>query len=115
MASPKGNCYGPYTNPLGGLVGALYAYDVLVRTDGPQDVKSHPGPGTPKQRVDAGNISFGVTCPFGAGFCQFAAGAAQTMDLHPDRNGTLKTGFDTVYDNAAIVVGQAMRAAGCHE
>ena len=41
--------------------------------------------------------------------------AAQTMDLHPDRNGTLKTGFDTVSDNAAIVVGQAMRAAGCHE
>jgi len=52
---------------------------------------------------------------FGAEFCQFAAGAAQTMDLHPDRNGTLKTGFDTVSDNAAIVVGQAMRAAGCHE
>jgi len=49
-------------------VGALYAYDVLVRTDGPQDVKSHPGPGTPKQRVDAGNISFGVTCPLELNF-----------------------------------------------
>jgi len=34
---------------------------------------------------------------------------------HPDPNGTLKIGFDTVSDNAAIVVGQAMRAAGCHE
>jgi hypothetical protein len=113
-AAGSSNPVGP-TNPLGGLIGALYSYDQLVHTTGPQDVKNQPGPGTPQQRIDAGNISFGVTCAFGAGFCQFAAGAAQTLSGHPDPNGTLLTGFDTPSDNAGIRVGQAMRAAGCHE
>ena len=106
---------GPSGNPLGGLAGALYSYDQLVHTGGSQDVKNQPGPGTPQQRVDAGNISFGVTCPFGARFCQFAAGVAQTLSGHPNPNGTLLTGFDTPSDNAGIRVGQAMRKAGCHE
>ena len=81
----------------------------------PQDIKNLRGPGTPQQRIDAGNISFGVTCPFGAEFCQFAAGAAQTMAGNPDFSGTLRTGFDTPSDNRHIRIGQAMRAAGCHE
>jgi RHS repeat-associated protein len=106
--------FGP-SNPIGGLIGALYSYDQLVHTGGPQDVKNQLGPGTPQQRVDAGNISFGVTCPFGGPFCQFAAGVAQTSSGYPNPNGTLLTGFDTPSDNAGIRVGQAMRAAGCHE
>jgi hypothetical protein len=98
-----------------GYVGALSNYAMLVGTGGPQDVKSHTGPGTRDQKVDAGNISFGVTCSFGSAFCQFAAGAAQTMSGNPNFAGTLRTGFDTPSDNAGIRIGQAMRAAGCHE
>jgi RHS repeat-associated protein len=96
------------------LTGALAGYAYTVRTGGSQDVKNHPGPGTYQQRVDAGNISYGITCMFGASFCQFAAGMAQTLAGHPDPNGTLMTGYDTPSDNASIRQGQAMRAAGCH-
>jgi len=105
---------GSYNDATGSL-GALYNYGMLVGTGGPQDIKNQPGPGTSQQRVDAGNISFGVTCSFGDAFCQFAAGVAQTASGNPNFQGTLKTGFDTPSDNAAIRVGQAMRAAGCHE
>ena|ERR1700680_2576419 len=105
---------GSYNHTVG-LWAALFNYATLVGTGGPQDVKIHPGPGTSQQRVDAGNISFGVTCSFGGAFCQFAAGLAQTVSGNPNFQGTLKTGFDTPSDNAAIRVGQAMRAAGCHE
>jgi hypothetical protein len=49
------------------------------------------------------------------GFCQFAAGLAQTLSGNPNFNGTLGTGYDTPSDNAGIRVGQAMRVAGCHE
>ena len=93
--------------------GALLGYAALVGTGGLQDVKNQQGPGTMQQRVDAGNINYGITCPFGAGFCQFAAGLAQTLAGHPDPNGTPQTGFDTPSDNASIRQGQAMRAAGC--
>jgi hypothetical protein len=48
-----------------------------------------------------------------AAVCQFAAGAAQTLGGHPDKDGTLATGFDTPSDNASIREGQAMRAEGC--
>jgi RHS repeat-associated protein len=96
------------------LAGALAGYAALVGSGEPQDVKNQPGPGTHQQRVDAGNISFGITCPFGAQFCQFAAGAAQTLAGHPDPKGNLSSGFDTPSDNASIQQGQAMRAAGCH-
>ena len=98
-----------------GTLGALFNYAMLVGTGGPQDVKNHSGPGTFQQRVDAGNISFGVTCSFGQTFCQLAAGLAQTFSGHPDPSGTLRTAFDTPRDNAGIQVEQAMRAAGCHE
>jgi hypothetical protein len=109
------NTFGP-SNPLGGIIAALYAYDRLVHTGGPQDVKNQPGPGTPQQRIDAGNISFGITCAFGAAFCQFAAGVAQTSSGSPNfKGGTLRTGFDNPIDNESIRVGQAMRRAGCHE
>ena len=76
-----------FANPLGGLSGALYTYKQVVRKGGPQDVKNNPGPGTRQQRIDAGNISFGVTCPFGSGFCQFAAGVAQTFSGAQIRRG----------------------------
>src|SRR5205814_5837651 len=82
-----------------GLLGALAGYYLVVHTTGPQDVKNQPGPGTKKQRRDAGNISFGVTCPFGARFCQFAAGFAQSLSGHPAFTGPLATGFDTPSDN----------------
>lgn len=99
-------------------VGALIAYARLVHTGGPQDDKNlsqnHSVFGPPPNAVAAGNISFGVTCPFGAAACQFAAGLAQTLSGHPDPKGTLATGFDTPSDNAQIKQGQAMRAAGCH-
>jgi hypothetical protein len=82
----------------------------------PQDIKNLPGhrPQNPID-VDAGNISFGVTRPFGDGFCQFSAGLAQTMSGNPNFSGTLQTGFDTPSDNRGIRIGQRMRAAGCHE
>ncbi len=103
-------------NPMGGALGA---YARLVHTGGPQDDKNLPQNhsvfGHMPTAVAAGNISFGVTCPFGAAFCQFAAGAAQTLTLHGDPSGTLRTGYDTPSDNASIRVGQAMRAAGCHD
>jgi hypothetical protein len=97
-------------------VGSLYGYYEAVRTGGPNDIKNQPGPGYHNQvGADAGNISFGITCPFGAGFCQFSAGLAQTLSGNPNFNGTASTGFDTPSDNASIRQGQAMRAAGCHE
>ena len=96
------------------FTGALTGYGSLVQTGGLQDFKSQPGPGTYQQRVDAGNVSYGVTCLFGAAFCQFAAGLAQTLSGNADPSGTLATGFDTPSDNASIRQGQAMRAAGCH-
>ena len=99
-----------------GPFGSLAAYYAAVHTGGQLDIKNQPGPGYHNQiGVDAGNISFGITCPFGAGFCQFAAGLAQTLSGNPNFNGTPATGFDTPSDNAAIRIGQAMRAAGCHE
>jgi hypothetical protein len=103
-----------------GPVGALLAYAQLVHTGGAQDDKNFSqnksvlnGPNS--NPVQAGNISFGVTCPFGAAACQFAAGLAQTLGGNPNFNGTLKTGYDTPSDNAQIQQGQAMRAAGCHQ
>lgn len=96
--------------------GDLLGYYNAVHTGGPNDIKNLPGHSPNNSTdVDAGNISFGITCPFGALFCQFAAGFAQTMSGHPNFKGTLATGFDTPADNAGIRVGQAMRAAGCHE
>ncbi|MGA9669417.1 MAG: RHS repeat-associated core domain-containing protein, partial [Terracidiphilus sp.] len=96
----------------------LLGYASLVGPGARQDDKNLPQNhsvfGYLPNAVAAGNISFGVTCPFGAAFCQFAAGLAQTVALHPDSNGTLATGFDTPSDNAQIRIGQAMRAAGCH-
>ena len=62
-----------------------------------------------------GNISLGITRPYGAGFCQFAAGLAPSLGGHPNFNGTLAAGFDRPSDSAGIRVGQAIRAAGCHE
>jgi RHS repeat-associated protein len=102
-------------NPASALLNGLVQFAHLVNTGDPFDYKNQPGPGTRQQRVDAGNIAYGVSCPFGAQFCQLAAGAAQTASGSPDPNGTLFTLFDTPSDNASIRVGQAMRAAGCHE
>ncbi|MGH9740230.1 MAG: RHS repeat-associated core domain-containing protein, partial [Candidatus Acidiferrales bacterium] len=105
-----------FSNPVFGFFGGMFGYYEAVKTGGPNDIKDQPGPGYHNQTgVDAGNISFGVTCPYGAGFCQFAAGLAQTLSGNPNFNGTLTTGFDTPSDNAGIRTGQAMRAAGCHE
>lgn len=103
-----------------GPFGALFAYGQLVHTGGPQDDKNLSQNksvlnGPYSNAVQAGNISFGLTCPFGAAFCQFAAGAAQTLGGNPNFSGTRKTGYDTPSDNAQIQQGQAMRAAGCHE
>jgi len=87
-----------------------------VGTGKPNDIKDLPGHSrNNKTDVDAGNISYGITCPFGTGFCQFMAGAYQTLGGNPNFKGTLATGLDTPEDNAGIRVGQAMRAAGCHE
>jgi len=106
----------PYANPILSFFGGMYGYYNAVKTGGPNDIKNLPGhSGQSPIDVDAGNISFGITCPYGAGFCQFAAGLAQTLGGHPNFNGTLGTGFDTPSDNVDIRVGQAMRAAGCHE
>jgi hypothetical protein len=66
--------------------------------------------------IDAGNISYGVTCPFGAQNCQAADGAAQFIGFLLGKSplGSPKTYMDTPSDNASIQVGQAMRKAGCH-
>jgi hypothetical protein len=98
-----------------GSVMPLMTYASLVHSTGPQDDKNQPGPGTQQQRVDAGNISFGVTCPFGEKFCQFAAGLAQFKDalLGNASFGSIRTFMDSPGDNASIKVGQAMRRAGC--
>ena len=111
-----GKAGGSVGGPITSFLGGLYGYAMAVHTGGPNDIKNQPGPGNHNQiGVDAGNISFGITCPYGAGFCQFAAGLAQTLSGNPNYNGTLATGFDTPSDNASIRQGQAMRADGCHE
>lgn len=99
-----------------GPFGDLIAYAAVVGTGGPNDIKDLPGH-SPQNPIDvaAGNISFGITCPFGAAFCQFAAGFAQTTSGNPATSGTLATGYDTPSDNYQIRVGQLMRAFGCHE
>jgi RHS repeat-associated protein len=107
---------GPYGNEVTRFLGGMFGYYEAVRTGGPNDIKNQPGPGYHNNiGVAAGNISFGVTCPYGGSFCQFAAGLAQTLSGDPDFNGTIATGFDSPKDNAAIQIGQAMRAGGCHE
>ena len=77
--------------------GGMLGYNQAVHTGGPNDIKDLPGHSRQNPiDVNAGNISFGITCPYGAGFCQFAAGFAQSViGLNPDFNGTLATGFDT--------------------
>jgi RHS repeat-associated protein len=116
MATGWASGSSPYGIPLTNAVGSMIGFYFAVRTGGPNDIKNQPGhSGKNPIDVNAGNISFGITCPYGASFCQFAAGLAQTLGGHPDFNGTLATGFDTPSDNAGIQVGQAMRAAGCHE
>ena len=103
---------GAITQFFGGMAGYFFA----VHTGGPNDIKNQPGSGQHNRLgVDAGNLSYGITCPYGAGFCQFAAGLAQTLGGHPDPNGPLSTGFDTPSDNLWIRYGQAMRKGGCHE
>jgi hypothetical protein len=96
---------------------ALIGFSNAVHTGEPNDIKDLPGHSRKNPTdVAAGNISFGITCPFGARFCQLGAGLAQTfLDGDPNFKGTLATTFDTPQDNAQIRVGQAMRAAGCHE
>lgn len=101
-----------------GPFGSLSAYAGAVGTGGPNDIKNQPGPGYHNQiGVDAGNISFGITCPFGATACQVAAGLAQfgAALFGQPSFGSPRTFMDTPSDNASIKVGQAMRAAGCHE
>ena len=104
--------------------GSLFAYAQLVNTNGVQDIKNQPGPGYQNSLgVAAGNISFGVTCPFGAIFCQAAAGAAQTGSAILGKasggrfgGGTIgpaRTFFDSPNDNQQVREGQAMRAQGC--
>jgi len=109
----------PYANPvLSSLLGGMYGYFEAVNTGGPNDIKNQPGPGYHNQLgVDAGNISFGITCPYGALFCQYAAGQAQYVAALFGKAsfGSPWTFMDTPSDNASIKVGQAMRAAGCHE
>jgi hypothetical protein len=105
---------GGVTQFVGGMVGYYFA----VHTGGPNDIKNQPGPGYQNQiGVDSGNISFGITCPYGAAFCQAAAGGAQFFAalLGNATFGSPSTFMDTPSDNASIKVGQAMRAAGCHE
>jgi len=106
-----------FSNPVFEFFGGMFGYYEAVKPGGPNDIKNLPGhSGRNPIDVNAGNISFGITCPYGAGFCQFAAGFAQSvLHLDPNFNGTLATGFDTPSDNAGIRTGQAMRAAGCHE
>jgi len=96
--------------------GDLIGYANAVGPGKPNDIKNLPGHSpNNKNDVDAGNISYGITCPFGTGFCHFMAGAYQTWGGHPDFSGTLATGFDSPSDTLGIRVGQVMRAAGCHE
>lgn len=100
---------------VGSAAGSLYGFYSAVRTGGPNDIKNQPGPGYQNQvGIDAGNISFGVTCPFGAFTCQLGAGLAQTFgkDHNP---GPASSYFDSPGDNASIKIGIAMRKAGCHE
>ena len=110
-----------------GPVGSLAAYTYLVNTGGPQDIKNQPGPGYGASNpigIAAGNISYGITCPFGATACQAAAGIAQGTAgllnsltdgrLGHGSPGPARTFFDSPADNAQIQMGQAMRAAGCH-
>jgi RHS repeat-associated protein len=107
-----------FSNPVLEFFGGMAGYGAAVNTNGPLDIKNQPGPGYHNDiGVKAGNVSYGITCPYGKAFCQFAAGAAQTVfQGSPDlRNGTLKTGFDTASDNLYIQQGQAIRAAGCSE
>jgi hypothetical protein len=79
----------------------MYGYYEAAHTGGPNDIKDQPGPGYHNQvGGDAGNISCGITCPYGAGFCQFAVGAAQGRQTGTDRqtDGTSVTGRQTVTD-----------------
>lgn len=102
-----------------GPFGDLIAYGVAVNTGGPLDIKDLPDH-SPQNLTDvaAGNISFGVTCPFGATFCQVAAGLAQGAagllnQISGGRYGhgapgPASTYFDSPSDNAQIKKSTAM-------
>ena len=65
-----------------GSLGTLAGYGELVHSGGSQDYKNlceiNQFQWSDSDPVQAGNIGFGMTCPLGAAFCQFAAGAAQS-------------------------------------
>ena len=112
-----GSAGGSTAGPLGSAAGSLYGYYSAVETGGPNDIKDLPGPGFQNRvGIDAGNISFGVTCPFGATACQVGAGLAQfgAALFGKATFGSPRTFMDSPGDNASIKIGQAMRAAGCH-
>ena len=123
-----GNSLWGVNNPSLSPVGSLLGYYEAVHTGGPNDVKNQPGPGYGADNqigIAAGNVSFGITCPFGATFCQAAAGLAQGASgvinvvsggrYGHGRPGPISTFFDSPKDNFQIRIGQAMRMAGCHE
>ena len=97
-------------NPASGFINALLNFAALVQTGGPYDYKNQSGPGTSTQRTDAGNIAYGVSCPFGNLFCQAAAGLNQ---LWRGDAGPASSMFHDPRDHAMIQQGQAMKAAGC--
>jgi len=100
---------GPMLNSLGPF-SDLAACMGTVETIGPNDIKDLPGHSRENPiDIAARNLSHGITCPFEAGFCQFAVGLAQTFGGNSSFEGSLKTGFDTPADNAQIFSGQAMR------
>lgn len=108
---------GPYANQFLRFMGGMLGYAAAVHTGGPNDVKDLPGHSrSDNNDVAAGNVSYGITCPYGKGFCVFAAGVAQSIiGLSPNFNGKLTTGYDTPSDTQQIRIGQAMRARGCRE
>ena len=111
---------GPFGNPIRGFFTSLYGYYQVVRTGGLNDIKSQPGPGYGASNqigIDAGNVSYGLTCPYGDIACQLAAGINQNYRAVLGQ-GTFGSPFsygDNPGDNASIRVGQSMRKAGCHE
>ena len=105
---------------LGSKIGSVYGFYQAVRTGGINDIKAQPGPGQGASNqigIDAGNVSYGVTCSYGETVCQAAAGLNQTYRAYNGQGtyGSLRTYGDSPSDNASIRIGQEMRAAGCHE
>lgn len=79
-----------WNGPFGALIGYFYA----VHTRGPNDIKNLPGRDPHnKLNIAAGNISYGITCPFGAALCSDEVAAVVSLSISASMEASISSRF----------------------